>query len=131
MKVMPDEVIFLIIFLADQRVLIGHAHNPFSPTAINLKETYKSITKLEELKWKPHEQKHSSSTMLLMSLWILPFCDVSYLQSLCRGRWSLQLQSKHSYLKGQVVVLQPLTQHSQQESSFRQGVGCHPCLLAG
>ena len=73
MKVMPDEVIFLIIFLADQHVLIGHAHNPFSPTAINLKETYKSITKLEELKWKPHEQKHSSSTMLLTGLWILPF----------------------------------------------------------
>lgn len=124
MKVVPREVVFLITCLADQVVLTGCAHNPFSPTAINFKETYKSIIKCQELKLKPHEQKHSS-------LWIMLFWDISYLQSLCRGRWSLQLQSKHSYLEGQIVVLQLLTQHRQQESSFRQGVGCHPCLLAG
>jgi len=67
MKVTADEVIFLAIFPADHCVLMGRAHNPFGPTATNFKETHKTITKLQELKCKPHKQKHSSSTMLLMA----------------------------------------------------------------
>lgn len=55
----------------------------------------------------------------------------TYLQRFGRGWGPLQLQSKHANLECQVVVLQPLTQHRQQEGRFGQGIRRNPRLLAG
>lgn len=54
-----------------------------------------------------------------------------YLQSFSRSRRSLQLQGKHASVEGQVMELQPLTQHSQQKGYFRQGVSGHLRLFTG
>ncbi len=48
---------------------------------------------------------------------------------LYRSWWSLQRQGEHASVECQVMELQPLTQHNQQEGYFRQGVSGHLRLL--
>lgn len=53
------------------------------------------------------------------------------LQSFSRGRWSLELQGEHPGAERQVVELQSLTENSEKEGGFGQGVGGDLRLTAG
>lgn len=121
-KVAPHEMIFLIILLAGQCVLMWCAHRPFNPTAMNSKETHKSLTKLQELKWESQEQKHWGITMLFkMFLTSRAFVEAG---GLCSSRANIPIRKARLWYSSR-----SLSTVSRKAALDKVLVAIHVCLL--